>query len=200
MKTNFTLPINPRYGVPAISWSDVIAIESNAERWLAGGAKIDNDATRFGTFVHAQIKHGKIKGVPSCEYKEKVLTATVKYGRKSFLAVGTPDSYDENYLNEYKSAKVLWSRKKAEEHGQIFAYAWLIWKNHGWYPKTARLVSLETAEDYDAGVYLTGNMRTIEFPIRFAELLKIQARFAKAFEKISTLAGRCENEKIIKNK
>jgi len=179
----YNLPINPRYGIPCLSWSDVVSIESNVGKWLDRQlgliGKMESDALNFGTFVHAQIKHKKIKGVPHGDHPETKLI----FETKKYTMVGKPDDYSDEAIDEYKSAKELWTRKKATEHGQLFAYAFLLWKMDGRLRKKARLTSLETKDDEDAGLYLTGEMRTIEVPIRMLDVLKIQVRFNKAYEK-----------------
>jgi hypothetical protein len=193
------LPVNPRYGVPAISWSDVIAIESNVSAWYkrATGVmgKRESPSLSYGTFVHNQIQrrakvHPEIKNIPHGHSPEEVIVYNLRYrkGHKkvphSFLIVGTPDDADDDTIYEYKTGLKLWTRKQAEDHGQLRTYALLRASvNKGKYPKRALLVSLETANDEDAGIYLTGNTRVLEVPITKLEILKIQARFIAAYEK-----------------
>jgi hypothetical protein len=53
-------------------------------------------------------------------------------------------------------------------------------------PKKALLVSIETAQDEDAGRYLTGDILVHEVPVTLLPILKIQARFNAAFEKVKS--------------
>ena len=173
----YQLPPNPRYNnAPAISWSDLLAIESNVEKWLKGNRMKANESMSYGTHVHAQIKHRKLKGIPHGNNPEK------KYIFNQI--VGTVDDHDDDTIYEYKTGMKLWSKKKAEEHGQLFTYALLICKNTGKCPKRALLVSLETGKDEDSGVVLTGDKRILEVPITLLDILKIQVRFMQAVEKV----------------
>lgn len=182
-----SLPINPRYGVPAISWSDLVAIESNVERWYktVTGAhpKLKNDSMRYGTVVHDQVRRRKLKGIPCGNDPEKILSCVIKDGKQSFTVIGKPDDVDEETIYEYKTGLKLWSRGKAENHGQLKTYAMLRMKATGKCPKRALLVSLGTVNDEDAGIVLTGETRVIAVPISKVDVLKIQSRFVLGYRK-----------------
>jgi len=185
------LPINPRYGKPAISWSDVTAIESNVEAWYKRTTgvmgKLESVSMSFGTFVHNQIERRKLKDIPHGKYPEVQIIHNLRYKKgkanRSFLICGKPDDADDDTIYEYKTGLKLWSRKQADDHGQLRTYALLRKCVTGKAPTRALLVSLETANDEDAGIYLTGERRVLEVKITALELLKIQARFIAAYEK-----------------
>lgn len=199
MSNIIQLPPHPRYGgVPAISWSDVTAIEQNVETWYkrATGAmsKRESASMSYGTFVHNQIQrrsklHPEIKKVPHGTDPEHTVIHTINYktGSKripgSFQIVGTPDDADQDTIYEYKTGLKLWTIKKASDHGQIPTYALLRRSLTGVQPTRALLVSLETANDEDAGIYLTGKTRVLSVEITKLDVLKIQARFISAYEK-----------------
>lgn len=185
-----SIPIHPRYNLPALSWSDLVAIEQDVERWLKR-IKRTTPSMQYGTFVHNQIARRKLKGIPHGTDPEKPMTAMMsfKVGRKSvsFLIVGTPDDTDDDTIYEYKTGLKLWSKKQADNHGQLFTYSFLKGKNNNdRYPDRALLVSLETANDEDAGIYLTGNIRVHEVKITAMDRLKIQSRFVNAYKKLLT--------------
>ena len=197
------LPVNPRYGEPAISWSDVTAIESNVEAWYKRATGImgkrESPSLSYGTFVHNQIERRKLKDIPHGKYPEVQIIHTIKYytkdfsdrdkyprGKKvhrSFLICGKPDDADDDTIYEYKTGLKLWNRKQADDHGQLRTYALLRKCVTGKAPTRALLVSLETANDEDAGIYLTGERRVLTVEITALEILKIQARFIAAYEK-----------------
>jgi len=199
LKNNMSnLPPHPRYnGVQAISWSDLIAIESNVATWYkrATGVmdKRESPAMAFGTHVHNMIERGKLKlkGVPKGESPEETIVATIKYkkGGKScsFEIVGTLDDIagGGDIILEYKTGRLLWSQQQANDHGQLRTYALLRKSVTGKAPTRALLISLETANDEDAGIYLTGERRVLTVEITALEILKIQARFIAAYEKAS---------------
>lgn len=184
----FKLPINPRYGVSAISWSDLTAIESNAKAWLDGKRLKSTPAMDFGTSVHAQIKHRKLKNIPVGNAPEKVYSTTISNGKQSLMIIGKPDDTDDDTIFEYKTGLKLWTKKKAEEHGQLFTYALLKWKTTGKLPKRALLISLETRYDEEIeDTVLTGNMVVHEVPITIVDVLKIQVRFLNVVSTLTTL-------------
>ncbi len=198
------LPINPRYGERAISWSDVVAIESNVEAWYKRAigeiGRRQTPSLSYGTFVHNQIQrraklHPEIKKIPHGNHPEERVLHLLRYKKglsnRSFLIVGTPDDADTDTIYEYKTGLKLWSKKSADDHGQLPTYALLRRSVTGVQPTRALLVSLETASDEDAGIYLTGKTRVLEVKITRMDVLKIQSRFIGAYEKaidyISTL-------------
>ncbi|QDP67629.1 MAG: hypothetical protein Tp172MES00d2C118482111_23 [Prokaryotic dsDNA virus sp.] len=193
------LPQHPRYdNVRGISWSDVVAIEQDVAKWYerATGTRPvrSTPSLSYGTFVHNQIQrrsklHPEIKKIPHGKHPEQTIKYLLRYkkGRAKvphqFFIVGTPDDADMTTIYEYKTGLKLWSKKSADDHGQLRCYALLRRSVTGIAPKRALLVSLETANDEDAGIYLTGKTRVLEVEITRLDLLKIQARFVGAYEK-----------------
>lgn len=175
------LPINSRYGIKAISWSDLISIETDPKGWLAGKRLKATPAMEYGTSIHAEIKHRKIKDIPVGNAPEKTYSCLIS---KGLMIVGTPDDTDDETIYEYKTSRKLWTKKQAEEHGQLFTYALLKWKTTGILPKRALLISLETRYDEECGIVLTGNRVTHEVPIKMIDVLKVQTRFIKAVKLI----------------
>lgn len=191
------LPVHPRYGIRAISYSDLIAIENNVERWFQH-RKMESDAMAFGTTVHALIKHRKLKGVPHGNNPEKRLSSEIYFGKKEhFTVVGTPDDFDNETLYEYKSAKKLWNAKKSKEHEQFPCYAFLIKENMGILLKKGKLISLETTYDEQSeGIALTGKMQVIDTEITMLDIMKIKARFVNAYKKVISYQALCQQEFI----
>lgn len=193
----YNLPPHPRYnGVEAISWSDVKAIESNARSWYGRALglipKRESPSLSFGTMVHAYVQRRDftelgIDPIPHGNAPEETVVADIKFKHKrksySFKMVGTPDDADADTIYEYKTGLKLWTRRQAETHDQIYTYALLRYKHTGKLPTRAILVSLETFNDPDAGICLTGNSRAITVPITMVDILKVQARFIAAYKK-----------------
>jgi hypothetical protein len=179
------LPINPRYGVPSLSWSDMVAIETSVEKWLKG-IKFKNRAMEYGTHIHLLIEKGHLDvprlGNPEQKYQAEVPTGK---GKKTFMVVGKIDDSDDTTIIDYKTCAKLWTQKQAEEHGQLKGYAFLRWKSTGKLPTKGVIVALETEphEDSDSMV-LTGKTAILEVPITLLDVLKIQARFQKAYWKV----------------
>jgi hypothetical protein len=184
-----SLPVAPRYGVPGISWSDLTLIEYSPDRWyderFLKKDKLESEAMDFGTHVHACIAHGLLPGIPRGCHPEEQLIASIKVSKtESFNVLGKPDDFDDTTLYEYKSAKTLWGRRKAETHGQLFVYAFLVAAKYGFLLKRALLISVETELDRDIdGIVLTGKQRIIEVKITPMDILKIQARLLNGYKK-----------------
>jgi hypothetical protein len=192
----FQLPPNPRYdNIPAISWSDLLAIEKSPEAFLAGVRLSPNRSMQYGTHIHTLISKKKIKNIPHGNSPEKIYTCIISDGKIKFMIVGRPDDSDDDTIYEYKtSLGGLWSRLQAEKHGQLFTYALLKWKTTGILPKKALLVSLETENVIDMEVMeldlkLTKNVRIIEVPITLKDVLMIQTRFIKAYKKLEEVSS-----------
>lgn len=183
------IPIDPRYGIAGLSWSSLLAIEQDVHKWLAGIKQPmkPTEAMRFGTYVHKNIKKLKL---PHGDHPEEPIICIIPISRTKTLTIfGTPDDWSDGFIDEYKSAKKLWNRKKADEHGQLFTYALIIWKNTGKLITHARLTSIETGYKVTCGdreIILTGNTQTILVPITMLDVLKIQARFLRAYKKVMT--------------
>jgi hypothetical protein len=141
---------------------------------------------KYGTHVHLMIEKGMLD-VPRFGNPEQVYTATVPTGkgRGTFLAVGKIDDHDENTIIDYKTCKKLWTQKQADEHDQLKAYAFLLWKSTGKMPTKGVIVALETAYDEDVDdVVLTGNRRELHVDITLLDVLKIQSRFQLAYHRV----------------
>lgn len=205
-----SLPINPRYGVPAISWSDVKSIESNPRVWYGQTLGLlprrHTPSLAYGTMVHNYIQRRDftelgINPIPHGDDPERTVVTEVmfKHARRTyrFQIVGTPDDADRETIYEYKTGLKLWTRRQVETHDQIYTYALLRYKETGILPTRAVLVSLETFNDDHAGICLTGKSRSIEVPITLADTLKVQARFIAAYKKAIDVMQRIRPEDYV---
>ena len=180
---DYNLPINPRYGIPALSWSDVLAIESG---WF-GAKKLQSKALDYGTHIHKMIEHGHYD-VPRLGNPETVFQTEIPISprsKKKFIIIGKVDDHNDTTILDYKTGRVPWTHKKASEHQQFHVYALIKWKATGVAPTKGKLVWLETCphEDSDS-MALTGTMRVFEFPITLLDMLKVQTRFVKAYHTV----------------
>lgn len=197
---DFDLPIDPRYNLPALSWSSLLRIEANAEKWyeeeFLGRKKYRSDAMAYGLSVHAKIKHNKIK-VPRGDNKEKPLSCLISpRGGTPFYLCGTPDDFDTETIYEYKTGAKLWNKKQADEHGQIFTYALLLWRIDGILRKKGKLISLQTKYDTESeSRVLNKKERHIDTEISLLDILKIEARFIRGYKKaIETIKRRASGK------
>jgi len=177
------LPENHRYGgIKGISWSDILAIESNVEKWIDGYRLPESEAFKFGQSVHERIEHGLIEAPRGC-HPETQLSALVD---DEFYLLGKPDDFDgKEIVDEYKTGAKLWTRKQAQDHNQYDIYAYLIWKNGYPHPKHARLTSFETAWSEDAeSLYLTGEKVTHIVLLNLTRTMRAVARAKLAYKKV----------------
>lgn len=190
MMKKINLPTEPRYGIAGLSWSTVLQIEANPDRWYDEAFGIipkrkPSEAMVFGSFIHDQIEKRKIH-VPHGHFPEQKMSAEIKYTKtKSFNMIGTPDDYGSKWLYEYKTGK-LWTQKQAKDHGQLKTYCALIEMAKGIKIRKAKLVSLETTYEQDknleTSLTLSGNVRIFDVVITDLDILKIKARFVKAYK------------------
>lgn len=180
------LPLNPRYQLHALSWSDMVAIEADVAKWLKG-TKLSNRSMTYGTHVHKLIEKGHLT-VPRLGNPEQIYRANIPIkpsSRKTFTVVGRIDDSNDTTILDYKTGMKLWTRKQVEEHGQLKGYAFLRWKATGKMPTKGVIVSLKTEPHDDSdSMVLTGEMSVIEVPITRMDLLKIQVRFRQAYWKV----------------
>ena len=127
--------------------------------------------------------------------------------------ISHPDTMDSKTfaLREYKTGRVKWTQKKADNWFQLKFYAMLIYLVHGVIPPSCYLDWIETFADAsdDGKVKPTGHVETFKVKIGLREILEtmaITSRVAKEIEtewvvhekpKEQTLEEWLENEKTL---
>lgn len=184
--SGFKLPINPRYGESGLSWSDVTAIESNVATWydnVINNNTVSSGGMNFGQGVHKLLEQGDILGVdiPRCGDHEVSLKCKIKVApRERFMFLGRIDQLCDT-IDDFKTCLVHWTEKQANAHGQLKAYAMLVFENHG-VLKNGRIISILTNKEYDVTT-LTGSVVIHSVNITKSDILKFRARAIIAYKK-----------------
>ena len=121
--------------------------------------------------------------LPKYKIPEKELTAEAG----GIKLLGKLDSYnpETHDFYEYKTGKVPWTKRRADNHGQLTFYAMLIYLNYKVLPKM-KLIWAET--EWDNGeIIATGRIK--EFPTKrsLADILRFMADIQKIAKKISIM-------------
>ncbi len=130
-------PIKPTMNpARALSWSAISSFEYDPEQWyrkyVLNEATPSNPAMEFGNVVGERLRTDPtfLPTVPRYKQFEKKLEGKIG----NILLVGYLDTFcpDTKYFHEYKTSSNAkrWTKKTAQEHGQMLFYRLLIWLNY----------------------------------------------------------------------
>jgi len=183
-----------------LSWSQLSLWEHDpteyALRYIMHQAQRINSGMVFGKHVaqglEAPIPPEDIADLlyllPSYDTREKRLEAAWK----SIQLIGYADTFRrrDHAFREYKTGrrdmngKPPWTRDKAQAHGQIAFYGFMLWITDRKLPPPAFLDWIETKEK-DGIVSITGRVESFEVQITIPMILEMGARIEKAANEIS---------------
>lgn len=123
-----------RHTFPVVSWSSLSAFWYDKEQWYQvyyKGKKTKSPALTFGKKVADSMGTEKPLA-PFTRLAEIEHEFDVMFGK--IRVVGSMDSFEPPVkvgarckAKEYKTGKVPWTQKRANEHGQLVCYALLLW-------------------------------------------------------------------------
>lgn len=171
-----------------LSWSSIASFQYNKESWykkyILKEKQEDSEQMLFGKAVGSALANDKnfLPEVPRYSVFEKELKAKIG----DIKLIGYLDSFDPETkaFIEYKTSsnKKKWTKKTAQEHGQILLYLFLIWKNYGIPPENVDVsliyipvndkgdFSMEISPDEEIQIFEV-NHTTVEV-LRFAQFIK----------------------------
>jgi hypothetical protein len=102
--------------------------------------------------------------------------------------VSHPDSMDSKTfaLREYKTGKVKWTQKKADNWFQLKFYATLIQIIYGKIPPEVHLDWIETFKDTDGIIKPTGHVETFKVEITMTDILNTKALITRVAKEIES--------------
>lgn len=125
----------------ALSWSAISSFEYNKEQWYQTyvlGERQSSPEMTFGSKIDKLIQEDlnflpELPRYPFMQYK-----MNAKLGK--IPLVGIPDGicFKEFLLADYKTGKVAWDQKRADETGQLTHYLFLIYKTEKIKPEKFR--------------------------------------------------------------
>ena len=163
-----------------LSWSQVDLWSKSkkqyAKRYFYGEKGFTNKAMRYGSKFADAMETGEPSGdelldlvaktVEKYEVPEYKLEAVIKSKEYNVPLLGYIDtSHDppSKGFREYKTGKIPWTQKRADNHKQLPFYALMVYLNEKKLPKSIFLDWVET-EDSTGDVKFTGHVET--FPTR----------------------------------
>lgn len=185
-----------------LSWSGLNTWEKDPEdyweKYVLNLPQFINSGMRFGRYLSEELEKKTSKDasitklrkiLPAYDIPEKKLDVIWN----QIPLTGRLDTFRmiDNAFREYKSGRryktgdAPWNLRLAKAHGQIAFYAFLIWIIKGKLPPTAFLDWIETIEDAEGVVSLTGHVESFEVPITLPMVLDIGGRIQKAATQIN---------------
>jgi len=102
---------------------------------------------------------------------------------------GKLDGYENGTIYEYKTGKNAWTQKKVDNHEQLTFYAIMVSKHFKIKVEDIKikLIWLETIEDTDGSIMLTGRKEEFQTKRTNKDLIKIYPKIKKVWIGIETL-------------
>jgi len=169
-----------------VSWSQISCFEYNHEQWfkryILGEKQEENSAMKFGKAIGEKLASDpsfmpEVPRLPLYEYELKAKVNKIPL-------IGYIDAFDleNNKMLEYKSGK-LWTKEKAESHGQISMYALMLYLMYNIRPEELdiKLVWLETQETGSFETEFVKGVKPVIFPIKktMFDILEMAMRIKK---------------------
>ena len=196
---------------PYLSWSSLNLWEKSPKqyikRYFYGEAGFENEAMRFGKEMAERFDSKE-------DHSDEVINmvATILPGNGiteyalevPFLGYGIDlygkfDLYHPHtrILRERKTGKLEWTQIKAQSHGQLAFYAFMLWVDKKRLPKEIWLDWIETEESEDGVIRLTGSIKSFKVTLTMLDIFKMGARIKRAAKEI-TVAYESEINKAFK--
>jgi hypothetical protein len=156
-----------------------------------------NEGMAYGKVVADALEAGEETGdlmtdmamslLPKYDIRDKEMEGVLKTKDGEIRIVSHPDTMDSKTfaLREYKTGKVKWTQKKADNWFQLKFYAMLIFIIHNKVPPEVHLDWIETFKDTDGKIKPTGRVETFLVKISFSDIINTMAivsRVAKEIE------------------
>ncbi len=174
-----------------LSWSAISSFEFSKEQWyskyILNEPAPDNLAMEFGRKFAKSVEDRKPL-VPVTIYKEVEYPLKVVFG--GIPMVGFIDTYEPHTaLREYKTARQLWTQKKANEHGQLAMYALMLYITHKVKPEnlTIHLDCIQTVESGDFVVdFLDKSIHSFEVKLTMKDILNFGTRIMRVVKEMES--------------
>ncbi len=185
----------------SITWTQIETVERSEreyiEHYVYGKKRPDTIYLELGRMVAETLeRRGEQTNVaarairilvPHYPKTDVNIETTLTRGKEKLKIWGKLDGWNprKNLQGEYKTGTYPWSKKRAQDHGQLKLYALIHYKNTGKIPDQ-ELTWIETKfENGDLGI--TGNFLTHQVRQTLKDLLEMEARIWKAKKKIELL-------------
>lgn len=179
----------------SVSWSQINSFEYDPEQWYQSymlGKKSQSREMDFGNLIDKKLQEDPafLPHVPRYPFMQFKMKA--KFGKISL--VGVPDGLDLEIptLADYKTGRVAWDQKRANETGQLTMYLLLVWLLRGVRPEEfrCRIHWLPTRESGDFSIELINDkdLKTFETKRTMKQLLDFGVRINKTVKAMELYA------------
>lgn len=177
----------------AMSWSMMSSFEWDPEQWYQSyilGIRQTSKEMDFGSYVDKKIQSDPtfLPGLPRYEQMQYKMKAV--YAGKIPL-VGIPDGLnlkDKKELWDYKTGKAAWTKKRADDTGQLTFYLLLLFICHKHKP-----------EEFECGIHWLPTREMGDFSIGFVENIDENIKSFRTKRTMADLLEFCRRiEKTVK--
>ena len=162
------------------------------------GNKFDNKYLRFGKMIADVLENRDKKNKNDNEEWAIELLETPEHSELELLEefnkiplFGKLDGYNESTktIKEYKTGKIPWTQAKADKHEQLTFYAIMISKRYKIKIEDIKIELdwLETIEDVDGEMLLTGLKKTFKTKRTNKDLIRIYPKIKRVWKGIEEL-------------
>jgi hypothetical protein len=196
--------ITPR---PYLSWSSLDLLEHSEAKWkdlyFYGEQRRANSGMVFGRKMADSLENEEASGdiildllierIPKFEIMDKTVDCLLPNGKNPIPILIKPDTMktDMTAFKEYKTGQEPWTKKRADESGQITFYATGLYLKSGKIPADIELVWVQTEKQSNGWpggkIGATGDIRRFKTVRTMADILKMMVRMKKAWERIQII-------------
>lgn len=184
-----------------LSYSQVALWLSDKERYKEiyfnnrDDLKMSSQATDYGKMVATSLETEKETGdlltdtaislLTKYDIADKEIRATLKTKDGDIVLMGRPDTMDSKTFafREYKTGRIPWTQKKAQDHLQIKFYMLLIHLKHIIILKEAYLDWIET-QNTSEGIKPTGHIESFKITLTMRDLIHTMALVSSVAKEI----------------
>lgn len=186
-----------------LSYSQVQLWQSDRERYKEiffnhnDGARFMNEGMAYGKVVADALENEEETGdlltdmaislLPKYDIRDKEMEGVLHTKEGDIRIVSHPDTVDSQTwaLREYKTGKVKWTQKKANNWFQLKFYAMLIYIIKNKIPPSVHLDWIETYKDpADNKIKPTGHVEHFEVKITMSDIINTMATVSRVAKEI----------------
>ena len=158
-----------------LSWSSISSFQYDPEQWydkyILGKAQKESAEMRFGKLVADSFQTDKPLA-PVTLYKVVEQPLSIVLG--DIPLVGYIDTYnpETHDFREFKTGKKAWTKKRAQEHGQLRMYALCLYVTHKVKPEdyTIHLDWIPTKDNGDFSISFVEPVKVYSFEVKLTML------------------------------
>lgn len=150
--------------------------------------KVVATALEYGTETGDLLTDSAMLLLPKYDMRDQEIVTYLKTKDGEIKLLGRPDTLNSitKEFREYKTGKLPWTQKKAQQHPQMRFYAMLIYLAFGKALREAHLDWIET-EQTPTGIAPTGRVQSFKVTFTLSDILKEMALTTKVAKEIEVM-------------